>query len=144
MTLMALRDNYSWDGDAITPMMYAAPWTIRVDKGDYDRLEAVYKELQAPFGQFGVNTLDADTRALASGSDANDGSYTDMDSQLQTCAGARDALGAQIQSVLEAAETGRRPLDRQEERALVRRAQGLIADVSQLASGSPPAGSVCG
>jgi hypothetical protein len=143
MTLLGLRDDYAWDGDAIAPMMSALPWTVRVDEGDYDRLEVAYKQLDAPFGQFGMNTLDADTTSLASDS-PGDATYAGTDSQLQTCATARNALATRIQSVLLAAEYGEQPIDRRESERLVREADALIGDTATLAtSGTPPANSVC-
>ena len=34
----------------------ALPWSIRVDERDYQDLAAVYKELDAPFGEFGLSS----------------------------------------------------------------------------------------
>jgi hypothetical protein len=146
MTTLGLRDDYAWDGDAIAPIMSSLPWSIRVDERDYDRLRSVYKQLDAPFGQFGMNTLDADTTAIASNpADNGDATYTAIDSQLQACASARGALASKIQSVLLAAESGAAPVERWEADLLVGRAEGLIADSAQLASsGAPPAHTVCG
>jgi len=72
-------------------------------------LGAVYKQLNAPFGRFGLDTLDADTTALA-GNSPGDASYLATDGQLQACASARSALVPQIQTALFDAETGQGPL----------------------------------
>jgi hypothetical protein len=82
---------------------------MREHRHAYDELSAAFKQLTAPFGQFGVETLTADSNAVESTS-SGDSTYTGMDSQLQACANARDSLAARIRSVLEAAETGQQPV----------------------------------
>ena len=93
MTVLGLHDDYSWDGAAIAQIIgsthsgwdwwshgeSALPWSIRVDERDYEDLAAAYKQLDAPFGEFGLGTLDADTTALASGSSSDDTAYTGHD-----------------------------------------------------------------
>ena len=145
MTLLGLRDDYAWDGDAIAPIMNALPWTIRIDERDYDRLEAAYKQLDAPFGQFGMSTLDADTTALASDPNSNyDAMFMGMDSQLETCPKARAQLAGQIQGVLQAAEDGQAPVGRREAELLTGQAEALISDVDGLSRDStPPSSPVC-
>ncbi|MBV8430016.1 MAG: hypothetical protein JO244_02560 [Solirubrobacterales bacterium] len=144
LTLLGLRDDYSDDGRAIAQIFSpgAAPWSIRVSRRAYDQLSGVYKQLTAPFGEFGTDTLAADSSGVESSS-PGDSAYTGMDSQLQACASARDALAAQIEPVLEAAETGQRPVENWQAWSLGRQASELIRDVDGLASGPPPAGNVC-
>ena len=49
-----------------------------------------------------------------------------------------------MQSVLQAAETGQRPVDPFEARRLVNRADQLIQDASELANDpTPPASAIC-
>jgi hypothetical protein len=158
MTVLGLKDDYSWDGAAIAQIIgsshngrdrwsrggnSALPWTIRADERGYEGLSAAYQQLDAPFGQFGLNTLDADTTALASKS-TNDATYTGTDSQLAACEGARTNLVGQIQSVLQAAETGAAPVPEWEAHYLIWRADRLIADSKTLAAAStPPSKAVC-
>ena len=159
MTVLGLHDDYSWDGAAIAQIIgsthsgwdwwshgeRALPWSIRVDERDYQDLAAVYKQLDAPFGEFGLGTLDADTTALASGSSSDDTAYTDTSSELQACENQRTALVSQIQAVIEAAETGRAPVSSWDARSLIGRADRLIGDAKFLAGAStPPRFTVCG
>ena len=77
MTLLGLRDDYTWDGRAIEQILDQAHGGWRsVGRGSHagdgdasrfllDALGAAYKQLDAPFGSFGLDTLDADTSALA-------------------------------------------------------------------------------
>ena len=146
MTLLGLKDDYSWDGAATAQILDrwgGLPWTISIDRGVFNRLASAYKQLDAPFGAFGMSTLNADTSALASNS-PSDATYTGMDDQLQACENARAPIVAQMQSVLQAAETGQRPVDPFEARRLVNRADQLIQDASELANDpTPPASAIC-
>jgi len=158
MTVLGLHDDYRWDGAAIAQIIgstqngrdrwshgqSALPWTIRVNERGYEELAAAYKQLDAPFGEFGLGTLDADTTALASNS-TNDATYTGMDSQLQACESQRTGLVAQIQSVLEAAETGKAPVSSWQAFWLIGQANKLINDANTLAgSSTSPSSPVCG
>ena len=157
MTVLGLHDDYDWDGAAIAQIIGSAqsgrdwwshgqsalPWTIRVDERGYENLAAAYKQLDAPFGEFGLGTLDADTAALGTNS-AGDVTYTDTTSQLQSCENQRTALVSQIQPVIEAAEAGRAPVPSWEARDLIGRADRLIGDAKFLAGAStPPRFTVC-
>ncbi len=158
MTVLGLHDDYSWDGAAIAQIIgsthsgwdwwgggqSALPWTIRVNERGYEELTAAYQQLDAPFGEFGLNTLDADTSALASNT-AQDATYTKTTSQLQTCESKRTSLVGQIQSVLQAAESGRAPVSSWQAFYLVGEADRLISDSKTLAAAStPPSAPVCG
>jgi hypothetical protein len=148
MTLLGLRDDYTWDGRAIEQILDRAHGSGRGDRGDVSRflldaLGAAYKQLDAPFGSFGLDTLDADTTALA-GTSAGDGSYLATDGQLQACESARSALVPQIQAALFDAETGQRPVGFLEAVSLITRADRLIADAHRLgSSATPPARMLC-
>jgi hypothetical protein len=157
MTVLGLHDDYSWDGAAIAQIIgsthggwdpwsggqSALPWTIRVNERGYEELAAAYKQLDAPFGTFGLQTLDADTTALASNT-ANDATYTGMDSQLQACENQRTGLVAEIQQALEAAETGNAPVSSWHAFWLIGQANRLISDAKKLAGAStPPSYTVC-
>jgi hypothetical protein len=147
MTLLGLRDDYQWDGRAIAQMIsgWALPRTIRENRRAFDRLAAVYKQLDAPFGEFGMSTLDANTSAIESGTNGDDSTYVDTDDQLQACDNARAQLLPAIQAALQAAESGRRPVTRSQARSLIAQAERLIDDGNVLArsSSQPPARTVC-
>jgi hypothetical protein len=159
MTVLGLHDDYSWDGAAIAQIIgsthngwdwwrhggnSALPWTISVNERGYEDLTSAYQQLDAPFGQFGLNTLDADTTALAGGTSSNDTAYTNTDSQLQACETQRTKLVSEIQSVLQGAESGQARVPEWEGRDLVERADRLIADSETLAGdSSPPSSTVC-
>jgi hypothetical protein len=158
MTVLRLHDDYDSDGAAIAQIIGSAhggwgpssrgnnalPWSIRANERGYEELAAAYKQLDAPFGEFGLGTLYADTTALATGSSSSDTTYTDMTSQLQACENQRTALVAQIQQVIEGAENGRTPVSSREASYLIARANRLIGDAKFLAgASSPPRFTVC-
>jgi hypothetical protein len=159
MTLLGLRDDYTWDGRAIEQILdqdrgggwsgHARGRSSRHDGRDgvsrflLDALGTAYKQLNAPFGSFGLDTLEADTSALA-GTSANDAGYRATDGQLQACESARSALVPRIQTALLQAETGQRRLGVVQAVALIAQANRLIADARRLgSSASPPARTLC-
>lgn len=156
MTLLGLRDDYTWDGRAIEQVLDGGP--SGGDRGHasrhgggrgasrflLDALGAAYKQLNAPFGSFGLDTLDADTTALA-GTSAGDASYLATGQQLQACESARSALVPRIQTALLEAETGQRPLGFLEAVSLIGQADRLIAAAHRLeSSATPPTRTLCG
>jgi hypothetical protein len=171
MTLLGLRDDYTWDGRAIEQILDTGPHPLRSDgrsgggwsdhaqgrsfrhggRGQVlllDALGAAYKQLNAPFGSFGLDTLDADTSALA-GMSTSDAGYVATDGQLQACESARSALVPRIQTALLQAETGQRPLGVVQAVSLIVQANRLIADARRLgssavSSATPPARTLCG
>ncbi len=121
----------------------AGGWTIRANERGYEDLAAAYKQLDAPFGEFGLGTLDADTTALGTDS-SGDTTYTGMTSQLQACENKRTSLVGQIQPVIEAAEGGKAPVSSWDAFLLVGEADRLINDATVLARAStPPSHTVC-
>jgi hypothetical protein len=143
MTLLGLRDDYTWDGRAIEQILSGGPVTSPEQIQLLERLGATLKQLDAPFGRFGLATLEADTKALATDSPA-DSDYTGMVAQLKTCQARRSDLLPAIQSALQQAESGQTALTAAETQGLVSRARGLIDDAQILAhSSSAPAHPVC-
>jgi hypothetical protein len=65
----------------------------------------IYKQLNAPFGGFGMATLRASTKALAS-TDSNDGTYNSIEGQIQSLTAKRDALASKMIGLMNAAEFG--------------------------------------
>jgi hypothetical protein len=146
LTLLGLGDDYTWDGRAVSKMLdtNALPLTMRAHQRQIQELGDVLKQLDAPFGEFAMNTLSADTKALESQS-PEEKVYTGTDAQLQTCDEKRQALAGEILSVLQGTETGTARLEEQAAQSLTARADALIADASTLASDlTPPAREVCG
>ena len=83
MALLGLNDDYTPDGvvlgDVIEPM--ALPPAMLTNYPTLTKLSRVYTQLEAAVGEFGLDTLAASTRALASNS-PGDATYTSIENQL--------------------------------------------------------------
>jgi hypothetical protein len=104
-------------------------------RGTVLRLGRLYTQLEAPVGAFGLDTLRASTRALASNS-PGDATYTRIENALQRLGAARDAVGAQMRAMLLGAAFGGRPLDVPAARALIRRGDQLLGQAAGLGARS--------
>ena len=135
MTLLGLQDDYTSDGRAVLQPLSdsAVPQTLRAHRETLLRLGDVYKQLNAPFGAFAMDTLKASTTALASNA-ANDSTYTTIESSIASLTGARDALAGQIKTALAAAEFGATPLNEQQAKGWIDQAQGLLNQAAALAA----------
>jgi hypothetical protein len=136
MALLGLTDDYTPDGvvlgDVITPA--ALPPGMLPGYPTLRALSHVYTQLEAAVGQFGLATLTASTRALASHS-PGDATYTSIENQLIGLGASRDALTAQMQTMLMGAEFGGEPIDSTSAYALIAQGRALLARAAALAKG---------
>jgi hypothetical protein len=135
LTMLGLKDDYETDGRAVVQPLYdwAVPQTLRAHRETLLRLGDVYKQLTAPFGTFGMRTLVASSRALGSGTAADDSTYTSITGQISTLTSQRDALAAQIRTALNDAQFANRPLNEQQAKSWISQAQSLIDQATALA-----------
>jgi hypothetical protein len=142
-----LADDYSDDGRAISQIMTSGgtPPAIAGDTSDYDALSAAYKQLDAPFGQFGRDSLQVSTKAAASSS-PGDGVYQAWDSQLAACQALRTPLVSQINSMLNSAAFNPAfTIDPLVAQSLTAQANQLVTDMVQLnGAATPPNYNLCG
>jgi hypothetical protein len=109
----------------------ALPAAMRAGGATLALLGRVYSQLEAPVGSFGLDTLRASTRALASRA-PHDAGYTRIEGQLQRLARARDALALRMRAaLLGAAFYGRAPGARQA-RALIAAGDRLLGRAAVL------------
>src|SRR5207302_887562 len=76
LDLVGLTDDYGHDGRLLTPDLegWAIPAAVK-KYGGFAKVAVAYKQLNAPFGTFGMDILKASTTALASNS-TGDSRYT--------------------------------------------------------------------
>jgi hypothetical protein len=139
LALLGLEDSYEPDGRVMSQALRAdaVPRGLRRHERSLVVLGAVYKQITAPFGEFAHDALVASTRALASGSATDDSSYTATEARIATLTQRRDALVAEIRTVLNDAAFGGDWRDRIDERRLRRLIfQGvvLLAEGRRLAA----------
>ena len=96
------------------------------------RLGQVYSQIEAAVGAFGLDTLQASTRALASNS-PGDKTYTRIESQLQRLGTARDALAARMRADLLGAAFYGRQVSGSQARSLIAQGERLLGEAAVLA-----------
>jgi hypothetical protein len=126
--LVGLRDDYRSDGEVVGQALAHPQRSIRA----VARLARVYQQLNSSVGAFATHTLVADSRALASGSAADDHVFTTTETRLLALAGRRDRLANAMKAVLARADAGVRPRPHRV-RQLVVRGHRLIERSARLA-----------
>jgi hypothetical protein len=135
MALLGLGEHYLPDGRALGEIFdpSALPPGMRAHRGTLLRLGRTFTQLEAPVGAFGMDTLRASTRALASDS-PGDAAYTRIESALQRLGAERDTAGAQMRALLLGAAFGGRPLNVAAARKLIREGDRLLGQAAVLGS----------
>ena len=135
LTALGLKDDYAHDGVATVDILKsdALPKSLQEHRGTLTKLDGVLKQLDAPFGQFGVDSLIISTRALASNS-PGDATYTQLENQLLGYIGRRDALVAQIIAAVEADEFAGQVLNQNSANDWVRQGNALLSEVHAASS----------
>ncbi len=134
MDLLGLRDDYTPDGRVLAEVLApeAAPGALQAGRGTLLRLGQVYSQLESAVGSFGLDTLRASTRALASES-PGDATYTSIEDQLQRLGSHRDSVAAQMRAALDGVAFDGRPLDQGQAQALIHQGEHLLDQAALLA-----------
>jgi hypothetical protein len=134
LSLVGLKDDYSHDGRLLDGDLagYAIPSAVKKNLTGFNQLAGAYKQLNAPFGTFAMNTLTASTHALAS-NDAGDATYNSIEGQIQSLTSQRDALAAQIKAGLDGATFNNQPLSSAQVQSWLSQAQSLQSQAATLA-----------
>ena len=138
LSLLGLDDSYVHDGRVVVEPLFswAVPKALRAHHAKMLQLGAIYKQLNAPFGEISKDVLIASTRALESGSAADDTTYTSIEAQIESLTTARDALATQIRAALDDAAFAGTALNNQQAKAFISQAQALINQAHALATSS--------
>jgi hypothetical protein len=134
LSLVGLKDDYSHDGRLLDGDLsgYAIPSAVKKNLNGFNQLASAYKQLNAPFGTFAMNTLKASTTALAS-NDSGDATYNSIEGQIQSLTSQRDALAAQIKAGLDGATFNNQPLNSAQVQSWLSQAQSLQSQAATLA-----------
>src|SRR5204863_236441 len=100
--LLGLQSSYVNDGDVLLEPLqpWALPDSLQNHRGTIMRLANAYKQLNAPFGKFAMDTLTASTAAIQTGSSTSDTTYATFDTALSHLRGRRDMLAATIRDAV--------------------------------------------
>jgi hypothetical protein len=136
LSLVGLNDDYTHDGRLLSQDLsgYAVPAAVKKSGSDFSQLADAYKQLNASFGTFAMNTLKASTRALAS-NDSGDATYASIEGQIQSLTSQRDALAAQIKAALDAATFDGQVLSSAQVQSWLSQAHSLQTQAATLAAG---------
>lgn len=131
MMLLGLKDDYTHDGRALVEDLKgdAIPPTAQGD--GFLELAVVYKQINAPVGELGLDSLKISTKALSSIS-AGDANYTNLENKLATFTTERNTLQSQMINLLEGAEFGNQHILGNNADRLARQAQDLLDQVKDL------------
>ncbi len=130
LELVGLADTYESDGRVIVEALNAYAPALAANRATVEQLGATYKQLNAPFGAFGMNTLIASTRAIT----GNDSTYTATEAQIASLTTQRDALATQIRTALDGAAFHRQPVDPTQAAAWIKQAQSLLTQAADVAA----------
>jgi hypothetical protein len=134
LALIGLADSYDHDGRVLLDQLHdwAVPQSLRAHRETLRRLGEVYKQLNAPFGEFGMDALHISTRAIKSDS-SGDGTYNALENQLTVFTNRRDLLATQMRSMLEAAAFDAKAIDESLAMHVIADAKRLLEEVHAVA-----------
>ena len=134
LVLLGLKDDYKHEGRALVEEFdgWAIPPAAKKN-GSFVALAHALKQIDAPVGPLGLASLRASTVGLES-NDAGDATYISVENQLASFTAQRDALAAQMLSLLEGAEFNNQPISQQQASQLIQQAQALLAEVEAFAN----------
>jgi hypothetical protein len=134
MALLGLQDDYAPDGRVLGEIFApsALPVGMRDHQSELEQLGQVYTQLEAPVGSFGLSTLRASTRALASVS-PGDTVYATIENQLTDLGQQRDAVAAQMRDLLLAAAFRGQAIPVGQADQLISEGHELLVNAAQLA-----------
>jgi hypothetical protein len=139
MALLGLRDAYVHDGRVLVEEMEnaAAPAAIVASRDSFVSLAELYKQVNAPLGEFGMTSLTVATAAVKTDS-PGDADFGRWEGALAAVSGHRDALAVRIAQLLTGAAFNGEPIDAGLASALIAQGQTLIAQMHALET-APPA-----
>jgi hypothetical protein len=103
--LAGLKDDYQPDGHVITQALASVPPALQATED----LAAGYDQINSSVGELATDTLIGDTKALASGSIADDSKFAAEQETLAQLADDRDAAATKIKQTLADAAAGHMP-----------------------------------
>jgi hypothetical protein len=131
LSLLGLNDDYTRDGRVVSQILAPSAVPAALQSSDAVALGDMLKRLDAPFGEFGMNTLKGSTTALASNTN-DDNRYATLEKTIASITDQRDQVVDQIKALLAGAEVGT-AIDHTQASDLLDRADGLLHKAAALA-----------
>lgn len=118
LQVLGLHDDYTGQGRVLTEVLKPSVTSPALRTRVGLRMAHLYKQLQAPVGEFGLETLAASTGALAA-ADPGDILYQQCTSELTQLGNRRNGVAEQIASLLSGAEFQHQAIDPGRARSLI-------------------------
>jgi hypothetical protein len=136
LSLLGLRDTYVHDGRVLTETLEknGLPRSLRDHTPMLSKFTDLYKQINAPFGQLGMDSLKVSTVALASGDSANDDIYLKLTKKIKNWNWKRDTIAEEMRRMLDGAAFKHEPFDEVIARRLTNHAEALLEEVSSCAA----------
>jgi hypothetical protein len=132
--LIGLTDAYQDDGRVITELIDKRALGKSLDSKAVADLGASYKQVNAPFGAFALDTLTASTAALKATDELK---YESIETQIANLTTERDQLAGNIRTALNDAAAGGSKIDNTQARDWIMQAQSLLDRAHALALANP-------
>ena len=125
LKVLGLRDDYSGQGRVLSEILQPQVARAGLRAKSTMRMARVYKQLESPVGELGLQTLAASTGALTAG-DPGERIFKQCSSQLDKLASRRDAVAEQMLSLLNGAAFGHRAIDPAQARLLTAAGEEIL------------------
>jgi hypothetical protein len=125
--LLGLSDDYATDGSVVSQVLRDPGPAL----GATTSLATAYRAINSSVGPLATVTLQADSKALASGSAGSDTTYADTEAALQKIANRRDRLATEMKAALSGAAAGH-PVDAGTRADLIARAEALLRKAEKV------------
>jgi hypothetical protein len=131
LSTLGLKDSYQDDGRVILEVLNgnAVASGLNVHRGALVKLGAAFKQLDAPFGSFGMDSLAYATPRIQTGSDADDSAYVALEARLADWGARRDGIASRINNLLDGLSFGGASTDQRTIDGLTAEAKALVAEV---------------
>jgi hypothetical protein len=133
MALLGLTDDYTHEGRVLTPIIDSWAMSPALASPVYEQLSGAYTEIEQPVGPFGLATLMASTKAIASGTASNGTVYQTTENQIAQLGAQRDHIGSAMIGLLEGAAFDGHPIPLVQALGLEVQTAVLMAQANHLA-----------
>lgn len=133
LMLLGLKDDYGHDGPVVTEAVQKSwlPNTLFEHSKTTTQLRDVYEQINAPFGQFAMDTLTASTKGI----EATDESvYEFYETSIDDLTNQRDDLAGQIKSAFDGAAFDGQQIKEKRAKDWIEQAQRLLDQAAALAA----------
>jgi len=133
LSLAGLKDDYQHQGRVLFEIMNptSVPAGVLANQADTLQLAQAYKQIEAPVGELGLNSLVISTCAESS---ADNGVFSDREAKLTAFTKRRNDIGDETVAKLEAAEFNGTPISDSDAKRLTKAANDLRTDVAAVAA----------